>query len=143
MLEAAQLAKQLEHPVRLTWSRGDEVQHGFYRAQSLQELEVTLDARNGLTGWRHQTVCPTIRSTFQEGATDPAAFELDQDFSNLPFRIPNVRLEASVSTRARSAPRAASAEGRRVPTGPWCRGTRFRHRRSAAGAPHPRELQVS
>lgn len=95
-LEAAYLAKQLDGtPVKLTWTREDEVRHGFYRAENIQRVEATLDAEKRITGWRQHTVFPTILSTFMPQASEPSEFELGMGFTNMPFRIPNVRLESS------------------------------------------------
>ncbi len=96
ILEAAQIAKQLPGvPIKLTWTREDEIRHGFYRAQNFQRVEATIDAQNQLTGWRQHTVFPTIMSTFVPGAAEPSGFELSMGLSNLPYRIPNIQLESS------------------------------------------------
>jgi isoquinoline 1-oxidoreductase beta subunit len=96
ILEAAKIAQKLEGtPVKLQWTREDEVRYGYYRAQNCQKVEACLDQTGKLTGWRHHTAFPTIGSTFMLGAVAPAPFELGQGFKNMPYRIPNVTLEAS------------------------------------------------
>ncbi|MDH3217383.1 MAG: xanthine dehydrogenase family protein molybdopterin-binding subunit [Candidatus Krumholzibacteria bacterium] len=96
ILEAAKIAQKLEGtPVKLQWTREDEVRYGYYRAQYCQKVEACLDETGKLTGWRHHTAFPTITSTFTPGAVAQAPFELGQGFTNMPYRIPNVALEAS------------------------------------------------
>jgi isoquinoline 1-oxidoreductase beta subunit len=96
ILEAAKVAKEMPGtPIKLTWTREDEVQHGFYRAQNAQKVEATLDAAGKVTGWRHHTAFPTILSTFMPGATNPSPFELGMGLTNLPYRIPAIQLESS------------------------------------------------
>ena len=96
ILEAAKIAQQMKGtPIKLTWTREDEVRHGFYRAQNAQKLEATLDESGRLTGWRQHTAFPTILSTFMPGATDPSGFELGMGLTNLPYRIPSIQLESS------------------------------------------------
>ncbi len=96
VLEAVALAKQVGAPVKVTWTREDEIQHGFYRGENYQIIEATLDAANEPTGWYHHTVFPTIGTTFNPQASEHEGWELAMGFINMPFRIPNVRLEASV-----------------------------------------------
>ncbi len=93
ILEAVALARQVGRPVKLAWTREDEVRHGFYRAQNCQRLEATLEG-DRVTGWRHRTVFPGIGWGFAAGGSPPSAGELSQGFTNMPYRIPNVQLEA-------------------------------------------------
>ncbi|MEM6701816.1 MAG: xanthine dehydrogenase family protein molybdopterin-binding subunit [Acidobacteriota bacterium] len=96
IIEAASIAQQLEGtPVKLVWSREDEVKHGFYRAQNMQKLQAAVDGEGGLVGWRHHTAFPTIISTFMAGAKDPNPFEVGMGATNLPYAVPNVQVEAS------------------------------------------------
>jgi isoquinoline 1-oxidoreductase beta subunit len=96
ILEAVQVAKAMEGtPIKLTWKREDEIRHGYYRGQNAQRVEATLDGKGAVTGWRHHTAFPTIASTFAPAAKDPQGFELGMGLHNLPWRIPNIQLEAS------------------------------------------------
>lgn len=92
--EAARLARQLDAPVRVMWTREDEIRHGFYRAQNCQYLRATLDADGRPTGWLHRTVFPGIDWDFPDGGRNPSDIELSQGFSTIPYRIPAMRLEA-------------------------------------------------
>ncbi len=94
ILEAVALSRKLGAPVKLFWTREDEVRHGFYRAQNFQTLRGTLDSDGRLTGWLHRTVFPSIASLFDPNELGPASWELAQGFTNMPYRIPNVRMEA-------------------------------------------------
>lgn len=96
IFEAALLAKEVKGtPVKVTWTREDEVRHGYYRAQNAQRIEATMDAGGKVTGWRHHSAFPTIASTFAPMMSAPAGFELDMGMTNMPYRIPNIRLESS------------------------------------------------
>ena len=96
IIEAATIANQMQGtPVKLTWSREDEVQHGFYRAQNMQKLEAAVDEKGDLVGWHHHTAFPTIISTFMAGAVDPNPFEVGMGATNMPYQVPNFHLQAS------------------------------------------------
>jgi isoquinoline 1-oxidoreductase beta subunit len=93
ILEAALLSKQVGRPVKVTWTREDEVKNGFYHSVSAQHLEAGLDEKGNAVAWRHRTVFPTIASTFDAKAEYPPNWELGLGFSDLPFDVPNLRLE--------------------------------------------------
>ncbi len=50
--QVAKLAKQVPHPVKLVWSREEEVRHGTYRPQSSAQLQATLGKDGKITAWR-------------------------------------------------------------------------------------------
>jgi isoquinoline 1-oxidoreductase beta subunit len=102
ILEAALLSQKVGRPVKVTWTREDEIQHGFYHSVSAQHLEAGLDAEGRTVAWRHRTVFPTIASTFDAKAEYPPNWELGLGFSDLPFDVPNLRLEnAPIAPRVR------------------------------------------
>ena len=92
--EAAWLARETGRPVKVTWTREDDIRHGYFHSVSAQYLKAGLDADGNATGWLHRTCFPSIGSTFNPAATGPGSFELDLGFLDNPYAIPNVRLEA-------------------------------------------------
>ncbi|MFC4972982.1 molybdopterin cofactor-binding domain-containing protein [Halomonas beimenensis] len=94
IFEAASLAAELEgRPVRLQWTREDDLHHAYFHAVSLDRLEAGLDADGKAVGWRHRTLSPSIGSLFAEDPEHKQAFELGMGFNTLPFDIPAIRLE--------------------------------------------------
>lgn len=53
--EAAFLAKQVKKPVKLLWTRQDDLQYGAFRPASLQTLRVGLDKDKNIMAWHHIT----------------------------------------------------------------------------------------
>jgi len=92
--EAAWLAKQTGRPVKVTWTREDDVRNGYLHSVSAQYLKAGLDEDGNTTAWLHRTVFPSIGSTFSTEATGPGTGELGLGFIDNPFAIPNMRLEA-------------------------------------------------
>lgn len=93
-VEAALLARAAGRPVKLVFSREDEIRHGFYHAESYQLLRATLDAEGNPTGWLHRSVFPSIGWGFPEGGTTPSDGQLAQGLTTMPYRFPNIRMEA-------------------------------------------------
>jgi isoquinoline 1-oxidoreductase beta subunit len=93
-LEAAFLSKELGGtPVKVTWTREDDIQHGFYHTTSVERLDAGVDAGGKVVAWRHRSVAPTIMSTFMPDPKLQGAFELGMGLTDLPFAIPNIRAE--------------------------------------------------
>jgi isoquinoline 1-oxidoreductase beta subunit len=93
VLEAAILSKKVGAPVRVQWTREDDLQHGFYHTTSVERIEAGLDKSGKVTAWRHRSVAPSIMSTFMPDKGYQAGWELAMGLTDLPFDIPNIRAE--------------------------------------------------
>ncbi len=92
-LEAALLSKAVGAPVKVQWTREDDIQHDFLHTVSAERIEAGLDKGGKVIAWRHRSVAPTIMSTFAAGAKHQAPFELGMGLVDVPFDIPNIRCE--------------------------------------------------
>jgi isoquinoline 1-oxidoreductase beta subunit len=90
--EAAWLAKETGRPVKVTWTREDDIRHGYLHSVSAQHLKAGLDADGNATAWQHCTAFPSIFSTFDPSTAGPVDMELGLGFSDNPYAIPNMRL---------------------------------------------------
>lgn len=93
VVEAAILAKQLNVPVKVIWTREDEIQNGYYHAVSYQKLAAGIDSNGNVTAWQHHVAEPPIGSTFSKGA-DVIGSEADLGLIDMPFDIANVSCAA-------------------------------------------------
>ncbi len=91
--EAAYLAKQLGAPVRLQWTREDDVQHDYYNAINMQRLSAGFDDKGKVVAWRRRTAFSPIRSIFVTGADTPQAGDLQQGVTDLALDVPNISAE--------------------------------------------------
>ena len=94
IVEAAILSRIMAAPVRVQWTRQDDLRHDYYHAVSAQRLEAAIDGAGNVTAWRQRTAFPTFVSTFFRLASSPGASELGMGLTDLPLAIPNVRMEA-------------------------------------------------
>jgi isoquinoline 1-oxidoreductase beta subunit len=51
--EAARIAREAKRPVKLVWTRDEDMQYGMFRPQSFQCLEAALDKDGKVNGWSH------------------------------------------------------------------------------------------
>ncbi|UTW45094.1 xanthine dehydrogenase family protein molybdopterin-binding subunit [bacterium SCSIO 12696] len=92
-VEAALLAKQTGKPVKVVWSREDDIRQGYYHAISTQHYVAGLDSDGGISGWVQRTAFPSIGSTFSDGVDDAQGWELDQSFADMPFALEDFSCE--------------------------------------------------
>jgi isoquinoline 1-oxidoreductase subunit beta len=91
--EAALLSRVVGAPVKVTWTREDDIQHDYYHAICAQHLEAALDHDGRANAWLHRTVFPAIEATFQPDIVYGSGGELGQGVVDMPYDIPNVRCE--------------------------------------------------
>jgi len=102
--EAAIVARAMPEgtPVKLVWTREDDIHHDYLHTVSVERLEAVLDQSGQVQSWLHRSAAPTIASLFSEGAKGQQLFESAMSAINMPYRIPNVRVEtAEVEAHAR------------------------------------------
>src|SRR5438876_9782110 len=90
--EAVRVSKAAGAPVKVIWSREDDVQHGFYRPAAYNRFTAAFDATGSPVAWTHRIVAPPILLTF--GPLDKGIDRtLIDGASNLPYAIPNVLVD--------------------------------------------------
>ena len=92
--EAAWLSKEVGAPVKVVWTREDDLQNGYPHTVSVQRLEAGLDADGQIVGLLHRVASPPIGSTFDATQDHHSEGELALGVLDLPYAIPNVRVEA-------------------------------------------------
>ena len=87
-VEAALVSKAVGKPVQVVWTREDDMRFDFYRQLTYHKMTAALDEQNRPVAWHHRLVSSSIRE-FWGGK--PEGQEIGG--TDLPFAIPNVRLE--------------------------------------------------
>jgi isoquinoline 1-oxidoreductase subunit beta len=89
-------------PVKLVWTREDDIRHDYLHTVSVERLEAAIDKQGNVSSWLHRSAAPTIASLFTQGAMGQRMFESAMSAINMPYQIPNVRVEtAEVPAHAR------------------------------------------
>lgn len=70
--EAVLVAKAAGKPVKLMWTREDDLQHDFYRPFGVHALAATLDRRKRITGWSHRCAATPLQARDARANPPPA-----------------------------------------------------------------------
>ena len=81
-------------PVKMMWSREEDMQHGFYRPASLVKMRAGLDAQGKVVAFEAKIACPSILSVLMPGATrNGIDFTAVRTLSDMPYEIPNQKID--------------------------------------------------
>jgi isoquinoline 1-oxidoreductase subunit beta len=85
-------------PVKLMWSREQDMQHGFYRPASLVRMKAGLDSEGNLVALQTAIACPSILKLLVPQALEkePIDFTAVRFFSDLPYMVPHQRVDYSM-----------------------------------------------
>jgi isoquinoline 1-oxidoreductase beta subunit len=97
-VEAAVLSKKTGKPVKVVWSREDDIKFDVYHSVAAMFMKAALGADGRPTAWLQRTVFPPIGSTFDASANHSDAGELGLGFTDLPFAVENLRAENGPAT---------------------------------------------
>src|SRR5262249_28745824 len=93
--EAVEVAKAVKAPVKVVWSREDEIQHGFYRPMMTTRISAALDASGMPVAWRQRIASPSIFQRvlpqFIQNGLDRTS--IDGSGADMPYGIPNVHVD--------------------------------------------------
>ncbi len=93
IVEAAVLSKKTGKPVKVVWSREDDIKFDTFHSVAAMYFKASLGADGKPTAWLQRSVFPPIVSTFEANGMYADAGEIGLGFSDIPFAIPNHRAE--------------------------------------------------
>ena len=93
VVEAALLSKAVGVPIKVVWTREDDIQHDYYRPLGRHRVAAALDAQGRMVGFSQHEAHLSMNQFFL-GPGVPTGEITADDFP--AFAVPNVRLESSV-----------------------------------------------
>jgi isoquinoline 1-oxidoreductase beta subunit len=91
--EAAVLSKKVGRPVKVVWTREDDIKFDYYNAVASMYMKAALGADGKPTAWLQRSVFPPIPSIFDVNAVYGDPSHLQQGWTDTPYDLPNLRIE--------------------------------------------------
>lgn len=93
--DAVEIAKEMPGvPVKVLWTREDDIRHDFYRPASYNTLRGAIDKSGALVAWTHRVVSPSIMTRvfpqYVKGGVDRSAVE---GASDMPYSVANFHVD--------------------------------------------------
>ena len=90
--EAVEISKAIREPVKVTWSREDDIQHDYYRTASHAHFTAGLDADGWPVVWVNRIACPSLMARFGplKDNFDRRSVEI---CDSVPYAIPNILVD--------------------------------------------------
>jgi isoquinoline 1-oxidoreductase beta subunit len=98
-MDAVMLSKAVGKPVKVVWTREDDIQHDYYRPATYNKMSAGIDAGGRIVFWEHRLVNPSIMApiapivfgfALKEDQVDDSSVE---GASTLPYDIPNLQVD--------------------------------------------------
>jgi len=90
--EAALLSKQLGKPVKVVWSREDDVHFDYFHSPAALYMKAAVDDNGRPTAWLQRSVFPPIAMQGNPNE-EYGGFQLSMGWTDIPYPIPNLRVE--------------------------------------------------
>jgi isoquinoline 1-oxidoreductase subunit beta len=94
--EAVQVSKAVKAPIKVIWTREDDIRGGYYRPAAYHSISAGLGSDGNPVAWHHRVVCQSfIAGTafeafiFKNGVDDTAM----EGAADLPYTVPNLQVE--------------------------------------------------
>jgi isoquinoline 1-oxidoreductase beta subunit len=96
--QAVRIAQAVGRPVKLLWSREEDMQHDFYRPASMARLTATMNSEGRLTGLRARVAAPSILTSLGMKASDGADPVALQGIADMFYAVPNFHADYAMRT---------------------------------------------
>jgi isoquinoline 1-oxidoreductase beta subunit len=94
IVQAVQIAKQVEGPVKVVWTREEDIQHDFYRPYYYDRIGAGLDERGVPVAWTHRiTGASNIARWLPEAFKDGLDADAVDAAAQLPYALPNMLVD--------------------------------------------------
>ena len=92
-VEAALLSKKVGKPVKVVWTREDDIHFDYYHSVAALYFKAAVDEKGRPTAWLQRSAFPSLASTFAPNVEAGSAGELAMGFQDVPYQVSNLRVE--------------------------------------------------
>jgi isoquinoline 1-oxidoreductase beta subunit len=93
VIEAVETSRQAGVPIKLLWTREDDIRNCYYHAETVQLMRAKLGADGIPKGWLMRAAYPSIDWMWQPDLDEPMPWEVGMGWTNMPFNVANVSVE--------------------------------------------------
>jgi isoquinoline 1-oxidoreductase beta subunit len=93
VVEAALLSKASGKPVKVVWTREDDIRFDYFHSVAAMHMKGGMDSSGKLESWLFRSAFPPIASTFAAGADYGADFETGMALNEILLDVPHMRAE--------------------------------------------------
>ncbi len=94
-VEAAHVSKAAGAPVKVVWTREQDMQHDFYRPASYHQLVAGADEQGNLIAWQHKVTCQSITGQHFPDNFDEKDPDMLGGAKDVSYQIPNISINAT------------------------------------------------
>jgi isoquinoline 1-oxidoreductase beta subunit len=93
--QAVAFAKQVDYPLKIIWTREQDIQHDRFRPSYYDQIAAGLDAEGRPVAWTHRITSGTVRKYFNEGGWPQGKLDDDalKGAIDMPYNFPAVRID--------------------------------------------------
>jgi len=91
-VEAAEISKASGKPVKLTWTREEDMKFGWFRPPSMHVLKGAVDTEGKPLKFSHHVIAPSIIQMRFAPALPPQNYDIQEGTVGLEYQIPNMRI---------------------------------------------------
>ena len=95
-VEAAEISKAIEQPVKLTWTREEDMKFGWYRPPSMHVLKGAVNNEGKAVKFSHHVIAPSITQYRYNPDAPPKDYNITEGTIGLEYQIPNLRIAGSI-----------------------------------------------
>jgi isoquinoline 1-oxidoreductase beta subunit len=96
-LEAIQISKAVGAPVKVQWTREDDLQHDYYRPASHHKISAGIDADGNVVAWHHRIAAPSINAFLRAENKDRAHDSETPGVRDMPYDVANFRTDFALA----------------------------------------------
>jgi len=91
-VEAAEISKATGKPIKLTWTREEDMKYGWYRPPSMHVLKGSVDTEGKALKFSHHVIAPSIIQMRFAPDLSPEEYDIKEGTVGLEYQIPNIRI---------------------------------------------------
>ena len=91
-IEAAEISKASKKPVKLTWTREDDMKFGWYRPPSMHVMKGSVSSEGSPIKFSHHVIAPSIIQMRFAPDLPPERYDIFEGTNNIEYNVPNMRI---------------------------------------------------